>query len=75
MKLKSSYLELRFSVDEDFAINLNQPNFLSLLLTDNYRRGLAERVPLKRILTSGEYTVIQRLCIAKFLHLHTQNLP
>ena len=51
-------------IDEEFAINGIQPKFLSLLLTGKFRRGVTERVPLKRIFTSGEYTVIQRLCIA-----------
>ena len=62
-------------IDEDFAINWIQPNFLSLLLTGKYRRGVAKRVRLKGIPTTGEYTVIQRLCIAKSRRLHTQNLP
>ena len=35
-----------------------------VLLTGKFRRGVTERVLLKRIFTSGEYTVIQRLCIA-----------
>ena len=51
-------------IDEEFAINGIQPNFLSLLLTGKFRRGLTEKVCLKRIFTRGEYTVIQRLCIA-----------
>ena len=50
-------------IDEDFAIYIIQPNFL---LTGKYRRGAAERDRLKRILTSGEYTVIQLLCIANY---------
>ena len=33
-------------------------NFLSLLLMGKIRRGMAERVPLKRIFTSGEYTMV-----------------
>ena len=45
-------------IDEEFAINGIQPKFLSLLLTGKYRRGVTERVRLKRIFTSGEYTVI-----------------
>ena len=51
-------------IDEDFAINCTQPNFLSLLLTGKFRRGVIERVRFKRIFTSGVYTVTQRLCIA-----------
>ena len=51
-------------VDEEFAINGIQAKFLSLLLTGKFRRGMTERVRLKRIFTSGEYTVIQRQCIA-----------
>ena len=43
-------------IDEDFAINRIQPNFLSLLLTGKFRRGVTERVRLKRIFTSGVYT-------------------
>ena len=50
--------------DEEFAINGIQPKFLSLLLTGKFRRGVTERVRLKRIFTSGEQTVIQRLCKA-----------
>ena len=50
--------------DEDLAINWVQPNFLSLLLTDKFRRCVPERVPFKWIVTRGEYTVIQWLCIA-----------
>ena len=50
--------------DKEFAINGIQPKFLSLLLTGKFCRGVTERVILKRILTSGEYTVIWRLCIA-----------
>ena len=49
---------------EEFAINGIQPKFLSLLLTGKFRSGMSERVRLKRIFSSGEYTVIQRLCIA-----------
>ena len=53
-------------IDEEFAIYGIQPKFLSLLLSGKFRRGVTERVGLKRIFTSGEYTltVIQRLCIA-----------
>ena len=51
-------------INEEFAINRIQPKFLSFLLTDKFRRGVTKRVRLKRILTSGEYTVIQWLCIA-----------
>ena len=50
-------------IDEDFPISELQPNFQSLLLTGKFRRGVTERIRLKRVLTSGEYTVIQRLCI------------
>ena len=50
-------------IDEEFAIKEIQPKFLSLLLIGKFRRGMTERVPLKRIFTSREYTVIQRLCI------------
>ena len=41
-------------IDEEFAINGIQPKFL--LLTG--RRGVTERVRLKRIFTSAKYTVI-----------------
>ena len=49
---------------EAFAINLIQPKFLSLLLTGKFRRGVTERVRLKRIFAGCVYTVIQRLLIA-----------
>ena len=45
-------------IDEGFAIDLIQPNFLSLLLTGKFRRGVTERVRLKRIFKRGVYTVI-----------------
>ena len=45
-------------IDEEFAINEFQPKFLSLLLTGKFRRGVTERVRLKRIFTNVEYTVI-----------------
>ena len=51
-------------VDEEFAIKGIQPQLLSLLLTGKFRRSVTERVHHKRIFTSVEYTVIQRLCIA-----------
>ena len=51
-------------IDEEFMINGIQSKFLSLLLTGKFRRGVTERVHLKRIFTSCELTVIQRLCIA-----------
>ena len=51
-------------IDEEFAINGIQPKFLSFLLTGKFRRGVTERVCLKRVFTSGEYIFIQRLCIA-----------
>ena len=51
-------------IDGDLAIKLNQANFLSLLLTARFRRGVTERVRLKRISTSGGYTVKQWLFIA-----------
>ena len=51
-------------IDEEFAINRIQPKFLSLLFKGNFRRGVTERVRLKRIFTSGEQTVIQWPCIA-----------
>ena len=41
---------------EEFAINRVQPKFLSILLTGKFRRGVTERVPLKRIFTSREYS-------------------
>ena len=49
---------------EGYAINGIQAKFLSLLLTGKFRRGVAERVRLKRIFTRGEYTVFQRLYVA-----------
>ena len=51
-------------IDEEFAINRIQPKFLSLSLTDKFRKGVTERVRLKRVFASGEHTVIQQLCIA-----------
>ena len=42
-------------IDEDFAIDRIQPNFLSLLLTGKFRRGVIERIRLKRIITRGVY--------------------
>ena len=45
-------------IDEEFAINRIQPKFLSLLLAGKFRRGVAERVHLERILTKGEYIVL-----------------
>ena len=51
-------------IDEGFATNGIQPKFLRPLLTGKFYRGVTERVRLKRIFTSGEYTVIQRLCTA-----------
>ena len=44
--------------DERFAINGIQPKILSLLLTSTFRREVTGRVCLKRIFTSGEYTII-----------------
>ena len=51
-------------IDGNFAINVIQPNILSLLLTGKFRSGLTERVCLKRVFTNGESTVNQRLFIA-----------
>ena len=48
--------------DENFAINWNS-NFPSPLLMGKFRRGVAESFRLKKLVTSVEYTVIQRLCI------------
>ena len=67
-------------IDEEFAINGIQPKFLSLLLTGKFRRGVTERDFLKRIFIKGEYTVIQRLCIAillfaKILSEYDQEIP
>ena len=45
-------------IDEEFAINGIQPKFVSLLLTGKFRRGVTERVRLKRIFTGGEFTII-----------------
>ena len=58
------HIQIFVYIDEEFAINGIQPKFLSLLLTGKFRRGVIERLRLKRMFTSGEYTVIQRLCIA-----------
>ena len=44
-------------IDEEFAINGIKPKFLSLLLTSKFRRGMTQRVRLKRIFTSCEYTL------------------
>ena len=41
-------------IDEEFALYGIQPKFLSLLLTGKFRRGVTERVHLKRIFTSGD---------------------
>ena len=57
-------------IDEEFAINEIQTKILSLLLTGKFRRGVTERVRLKRIFT----TVIQRLCIAYFCCLQTHKV-
>ena len=59
-----SQTDLCVHVDEEFEKNRIQSKFLSLLLTGKFRRGVTERVRLKRIFTRGAYTVIQRLCIA-----------
>ena len=48
-------------IDEEFAINMVQPKFLSLLLTGKFGRGVTERVRLNRIFTSSKYTIIQWL--------------
>ena len=45
-------------IHEEFAIDGIQPKFLSLLLTGKFCRGVTERVRLKRVFTSGEFTVI-----------------
>ena len=45
-------------IDEEFAINEIQSKFQSLLLTGKFRRAATERVRLKRIFTSSEYTII-----------------
>ena len=56
-KVQSLWLKQIFvHIGEEFAINGIQPKFLSLLLTGKFRRGMTERVRLKRIFTSGEYT-------------------
>ena len=41
-------------LDDEFAINGIQPKFQSLLLAGKFRRGLTERIRLKRIFTSSE---------------------
>ena len=51
-------------IGDKFAINGISPKFLSLLLTGKFRSGVTERVRLNKIFRSGEYIVIQRLCIA-----------
>ena len=61
-KIMPSYIFVY--IDEEFAIIGIQPTFLSHSLTGKFRRGVTERVRLKRIFTRGEYTVTQRLCIA-----------
>ena len=61
-------------IDEKFAIIGILPTFLTLLLTGKFRRGVTERVRLKRIFTRGEYTVIQRLCIAYSCCLQTHKV-
>ena len=61
-------------IDEEFVINGIQPKFLSVLFTGKFRRGVPERVRLKRIFTSGEYTVIHRLCIAYSCCLQTHKV-
>ena len=53
---------------------LEQLEFLSVLLAGKFRRGVTERVRLKRIFRSGEYTVIQQLCIAKSCCLQTHKV-
>ena len=44
-------------IDGDFVMNSIQPNFLSLLLTGKFPIGVTARARLKRIFTSGEYTI------------------
>ena len=56
-------------IDEEFAINGIQSKFLVLLLTGKFRRGVTERVRLKRIFTSGEYTVIPLFSIMSVILL------
>ena len=54
-KVQSLWLKQIFVyIGEEFVINGIQPKFLSLLLTGKFRRGVTERVRLKRIFTSGE---------------------
>ena len=41
-------------IDEEFAINGIQPKFLCPLLTGKFRRGMTDRVRLKKMFTRGE---------------------
>ena len=65
-------------IDEAFPINIIRPKFLSLLLTGKFRRGAAERVPLKRIFTSGVNSAAVHIIFLPFAYpectLHLQNL-
>ena len=50
-------------IDEDFAINLIRPKFLSLLMTGIIRIGVTERGRFQTIFGGIAYRVLQRLCI------------
>ena len=50
-------------IDEDLAVHLIRPKFLSLLMTGINRIGVTERGSFKKIFGSGAYPVLQRLCI------------
>ena len=68
-------------IDEDFAINRIQHNFVSPSMTGKFRRGVTERVCLKIIFKSGElyhystdvFSTILSLACSEFA-VHMQNL-
>ena len=58
---------LKFVVQTDFCVHrfrICDKRNSAKTSKSKFRLGLTERVRLKRIFTRGEYTVIQRLCIA-----------
>ena len=54
--------ELFVYIDEDFAINLIRPKFLSLLMTGIIRIGVTQRGSFKKY-SETVHPVLQRLCI------------
>ena len=50
-------------IDEDFAMNLIRPKFLSLLMTGIIRIGVIERGSFKIYSETVHIPVLERLCI------------